>query len=136
MNHNLYALMLIGGPLMWPLFALLVMAMIVFLERIFSFLLYIKRKTLLTKSKLESPLAILDFVVVTAPIVGFLGTVTGMIRAFKSISEALSVDLQIVAAGLYEALYTTAFGLIISVFVSALAFLLDIIITKICAEEN
>ena len=50
-----------------------------------------------------------------APLTGFLGTVTGMIGAFKSIAEAADVNAQIVAAGIYEALITTVFGLCIAI---------------------
>jgi biopolymer transport protein ExbB len=66
-------------------------------------------------ARLERPLSYLDMISSVAPILGFLGTVTGMISAFKSIAEANTVQLQLVAAGLYEALFTTAFGLIIAV---------------------
>jgi biopolymer transport protein ExbB len=50
-----------------------------------------------------------------SPLTGFLGTVTGMIGAFKSIAEATEVNAQIVANGIYEALITTVFGLIIAI---------------------
>jgi biopolymer transport protein ExbB len=50
-----------------------------------------------------------------APLTGFLGTVSGMIGAFKSIAEATEVNAQIVANGIYEALITTVFGLIIAI---------------------
>jgi len=50
-----------------------------------------------------------------SPLTGFLGTVTGMIGAFKSIAEAADVNAQIVAAGIYEALITTVFGLCIAI---------------------
>jgi len=50
-----------------------------------------------------------------APLTGFLGTVTGMIGAFRSIAEATEVNAQIVANGIYEALITTVFGLIIAI---------------------
>ncbi|MDR1362897.1 MAG: MotA/TolQ/ExbB proton channel family protein [Spirochaetaceae bacterium] len=50
-----------------------------------------------------------------APLTGFLGTVSGMIGAFKSIAEAAEVNAQIVANGIYEALITTVFGLIIAI---------------------
>ena len=49
-----------------------------------------------------------------SPLTGFLGTVTGMIGAFRSIAEATEVNAQIVASGIYEALITTVFGLIIA----------------------
>jgi len=50
-----------------------------------------------------------------SPLTGFLGTVTGMIGAFRSIAEATEVNAQIVANGIYEALITTVFGLIIAI---------------------
>jgi biopolymer transport protein ExbB len=50
-----------------------------------------------------------------SPLTGFLGTVSGMIGAFKSIAEATEVNAQIVANGIYEALITTVFGLIIAI---------------------
>lgn len=50
-----------------------------------------------------------------APLTGFLGTVSGMIGAFKSIAAATDVNAQLVANGIYEALVTTVFGLIIAI---------------------
>jgi len=50
-----------------------------------------------------------------APLTGFLGTVSGMIGAFKSIASATDVNAQLVAGGIYEALITTVFGLIIAI---------------------
>ncbi len=50
-----------------------------------------------------------------APLTGFLGTVSGMIGAFKSIADATDVNAQLVAGGIYEALITTVFGLIIAI---------------------
>ncbi len=51
-----------------------------------------------------------------APLLGFLGTVTGMIQAFQRI-EALggNVDASVLAGGIWEALLTTAAGLIVAV---------------------
>jgi len=50
-----------------------------------------------------------------APITGFLGTVSGMISAFRSIANAADVNAQLVAGGIFEALITTAFGLAIAI---------------------
>ena len=49
-----------------------------------------------------------------APILGFLGTVTGMIRAFNAIALAGEVEPSLVASGISEALITTATGLLIA----------------------
>jgi biopolymer transport protein ExbB len=50
-----------------------------------------------------------------SPLTGFLGTVSGMIGAFRSIAEATEVNAQIVANGIYEALITTVCGLVIAI---------------------
>lgn len=50
-----------------------------------------------------------------APLVGFLGTVDGMITAFGNIAAADEVSAQLVAGGIYTALITTAYGLIIAI---------------------
>uniref|UniRef100_A0A7C4U7T4 MotA/TolQ/ExbB proton channel family protein n=1 Tax=candidate division WOR-3 bacterium TaxID=2052148 RepID=A0A7C4U7T4_UNCW3 len=50
-----------------------------------------------------------------APMLGFLGTVTGMIRAFNAIALAGTVEPTLVAAGISEALITTEFGLIVAI---------------------
>lgn len=50
-----------------------------------------------------------------SPITGFLGTVSGMITAFRDIANASDVNAQLVANGIFEALITTAYGLIIAI---------------------
>lgn len=67
-------------------------------------------------NSLESGFDLLVAVGSIAPITGFLGTVSGMIGAFKSIANAADVNAQLVAGGIFEALITTAFGLIIAIF--------------------
>ena len=66
-------------------------------------------------SSLENGFNFLTALGALSPLTGFLGTVTGMIGAFKSISEAADVNAQIVANGIYEALITTVFGLCIAI---------------------
>jgi len=65
--------------------------------------------------KLESGFNFLSALASISPLTGFLGTVSGMIGAFRSIAEASDVNAQLVANGIYEALLTTVFGLIISI---------------------
>ena len=50
-----------------------------------------------------------------APLLGFLGTVSGMISAFQSIAAADQVSARLVAGGIYEALVTTEAGLIVAI---------------------
>lgn len=54
----------------------------------------------------------LGTIIAAAPLLGILGTVTGIIQSFDLLGEAASVsDPAVVAGGIAEALYTTAFGL-------------------------
>ncbi|MEJ5261482.1 MAG: MotA/TolQ/ExbB proton channel family protein [Ignavibacterium sp.] len=72
-------------------------------------------------SKLEKGLTILATVAGIAPLLGFLGTVTGMIQAFMTIQDlAGAANPSDLAGGIWEALITTAFGLIVGI--PALAF--------------
>ena len=58
----------------------------------------------------------LDTIAHIAPMVGLLGTVIGMIKAFHELSLAgTQVDITTLSTGIWEALITTAFGLVISV---------------------
>ena len=51
-----------------------------------------------------------------APMLGFLGTVTGMVRAFFDMANAGSnVDISLLSSGIYEALVTTVAGLIVGI---------------------
>lgn len=50
-----------------------------------------------------------------APLLGFIGTVSGMIGAFNSIAQADKVSVKIVANGISEALITTLFGLTVAI---------------------
>ncbi len=60
-------------------------------------------------------LSIIQFVASSAILLGLLGTVSGMIRAFEGIAEKGLGEPTIVAAGISEALITTATGLVIAV---------------------
>ena len=64
--------------------------------------------------QLEQGFSHLSIIASLSPIVGFLGTVSGMISAFAAIAETADVNVELVARGIFEALITTAFGLIVS----------------------
>jgi len=78
----------------------------------------IENQGLIELSKLESGLVILATLTNIAPLLGFLGTVIGMIVAFQSIEVAGEVEATLVAGGIKIALLTTAFGLAIAIPVS------------------
>jgi len=64
---------------------------------------------------LERGLVVLATIANVAPLMGFLGTVAGMIAAFASIESAGQVDPSLVAGGIKIALLTTATGLVIAI---------------------
>jgi biopolymer transport protein ExbB len=65
---------------------------------------------------LEKNLSLLATVAGAAPMVGFLGTVTGMIQAFIAIAqEEGTVSPKLLSAGIYQAMITTAAGLIVGI---------------------
>jgi biopolymer transport protein ExbB len=66
--------------------------------------------------KLEKNLATVATIAGAAPMIGFLGTVTGMIRAFYNLAKAgNNIDPGQLAGGIYEAMVTTAFGLAVGI---------------------
>jgi len=64
---------------------------------------------------LEKGMIWLSFVIVVAPLLGFTGTVWGMILAFDAIKTANDISPAIVAGGISQALLTTLFGLIVAI---------------------
>lgn len=65
--------------------------------------------------KLEKNLSTLASIAGAAPMIGFFGTVTGMIMAFYKMSTEQNVTPDVLAGGIYQALITTAFGLFIGI---------------------
>jgi len=65
--------------------------------------------------KLQSGLSIIKILAVTAPLLGLLGTVTGMIQTFQSITLFGTGDPKLMAGGISQALMTTVLGLIAAI---------------------
>ncbi len=66
---------------------------------------------------LERGMVVLSTVIVLAPMLGFTGTVAGMVNAFDAIKKANDIQPSIVAGGISEALLTTLFGLIVAMII-------------------
>lgn len=66
---------------------------------------------------LEKNMIWLNAVVTIAPMLGFTGTVAGMITAFDAIAAANDISPAVVAGGISQALLTTAFGLIVAMII-------------------
>ena len=84
--------------------------------------------------KLEKGVDLIGMISGAAPMLGFLGTVTGMIRAFYDMSMAgNNIDIELLSAGIYEAMVTTVGGL----FVGILAYIFyNVLVSKIDKVVN
>jgi biopolymer transport protein ExbB len=69
---------------------------------------------------LEKNMTWIALCIATAPMLGFLGTVWGMVSAFDAIAAADNISAKIVAEGISQALLTTAFGLVVAVILQIL----------------
>ncbi|MEO0076817.1 MAG: MotA/TolQ/ExbB proton channel family protein [candidate division WOR-3 bacterium] len=65
-------------------------------------------------SFLDRGMGLISGIITVAPFFGFLGTVTGMISAFKAVAAVGEVEPTVVASGISEALITTKWGLLIA----------------------
>ncbi|MCP3660712.1 MAG: MotA/TolQ/ExbB proton channel family protein [Bacteroidetes bacterium] len=66
--------------------------------------------------KLENKVSTLGVISGSAPMMGFLGTVTGLIQSFVKISQSKSqINPAIISGGIYEAMLTTAAGLAVGI---------------------
>jgi biopolymer transport protein ExbB len=75
----------------------------------------IQRASALTANDLKKGVAALATIGATAPFVGLLGTVVGIITAFQGIASTGSGGLGAVSAGISEALVETALGLVVAI---------------------
>jgi biopolymer transport protein ExbB len=82
---------------------------------------------------LEKGLTWVGLFIAIAPMLGFMGTVIGMIQAFDSIQKAGEISATLVAAGIKVALLTTVFGLMVAV---VLQLLYNYCVSKIDSITN
>jgi len=76
---------------------------------------FIKESTLLYY-EMNRGLWLLNFISAVAPSIGLLGTVTGLIGSFSTMAQVgAAVNIQDLSGGIWEAMLTTAFGMIISI---------------------
>ncbi len=67
-------------------------------------------------ARLEKHVSLVATVASLGPMIGFLGTVTGMITAFQDMAYAgNNIDIQLLSTGIYEAMVTTVGGLIVGI---------------------
>lgn len=75
----------------------------------------LRRASAIKIAELQRGLSSLATIGSTAPFVGLFGTVFGIIHAFEKMNESGSPGIANVAGGIAEALYTTAFGLLVAI---------------------
>ena len=91
-------------------------------------------------AKLEKGMTIMATISGGAPMLGFLGTVTGMVRAFYEMANAGSgnIDITLLSGGIYEAMITTVGGLIVGIIAmfayNYLVMLVDRVVNKMEAR--
>tara|TARA_R110000782_G_scaffold96487_2_gene180962 strand:+ start:1574 stop:2278 length:705 start_codon:yes stop_codon:yes gene_type:complete len=86
---------------------------------------------------LKSHLGVLDTIGSLAPLLGLLGTVLGMIQAFRAMEAAgRNVDPAILSGGIWAALLTTAAGLIVAIPVVAIASWFDRSILQVARKTE
>ena len=67
-------------------------------------------------AKLEKGLPVMATISSGAPMIGFLGTVLGMVRAFWEMANAgNNIDITLLSSGIYEAMITTVGGLVVGI---------------------
>ena len=123
---NVLELAMKGGWIMIVLAVLSLIGIYIFFERFVvlrkaggknpSLLARINNTAGLEIAALEKGLPVLSTISAVAPMLGFLGTVTGMVQAFWNMSQAGdSIEVSALSGGIYEAMVTTVAGLIVGI---------------------
>ena len=113
-----------GGPIMWPILALSVAAAAILIWKA----LEIKAGRINSKG-----LTVVSTIITAEPMLGILGTVTGIIRTFSKLGSSNGItDPLAASAGIGEALITTAAGLIVCL---VLIFPYNVIAEKVDGRE-
>ncbi|WP_234735961.1 MotA/TolQ/ExbB proton channel family protein [Tellurirhabdus bombi] len=81
-------------------------------------------------SRLERNLGYLGIIAGIAPMLGFIGTISGIIRIFYDISLSDNISVGIIAGGLYEKMITSGAGLVVGVIAYTGYHLLNMLIEK------
>ncbi len=106
-----------GGPVMWPILVLSVVGLAVFFERLFVFSAFFRSKERVKDpqtelNRLQHGFGLLSTIITAEPMLGILGTVTGIIRTFGAMKLSDAASPLAATAGIGEALVTTAAGLV------------------------
>jgi biopolymer transport protein ExbB len=85
-------------------------------------------------TKLEARMGVLNIIGRIAPMLGFVGTIIGVIKIFYDISLSNTISIDVISNGLYQKMITSASGLIVGIIAFAGYHWLNLIVEKIIAR--
>ena len=106
-----------GGPVMWPILILSVVGAAIVFDRLFAFCAFFRSDARhpdpqAELNRLQRGFGLLSTIITAEPMLGILGTVTGIIQTFGALKVSDAASPLAATAGIGEALITTAAGLI------------------------
>ena len=106
-----------GGPVMWPILILSVVGVAIVFDRLFAFCAFFKSDERhpdpqAALNRLQRGFGLLSTIITAEPMLGILGTVTGIIQTFGALKVSDAASPLAATAGIGEALITTAAGLV------------------------
>ena len=106
-----------GGPVMWPILILSIVGVAIVFDRLFAFIAFFRSHERhpdpqATLNRLQRGFGLLSTIITAEPMLGILGTVTGIIQTFSSFKLSDAASPLAATAGIGEALITTAAGLV------------------------
>lgn len=106
-----------GGPVMWPILILSVVGAAIVFDRLFAFCAFFRSDARhpdpqAELNRLQRGLGLLSTIITAEPMLGILGTVTGIIQTFGALKVSDAASPLAATAGIGEALVTTAAGLV------------------------
>lgn len=106
-----------GGPVMWPILVLSVVGLAIVFDRLYAFIAFFRSRERhpdpqATLDRLQRGFGLLSTIITAEPMLGILGTVTGIIQTFGALKVSDAASPLAATAGIGEALITTAAGLI------------------------
>jgi biopolymer transport protein ExbB len=96
----------------------------------------IETANLIEVTRMSKKLGYLGIVAGIAPMLGFIGTIIGIIKIFYSISLADNISIGIIAAGLYEKMICSCAGLVVGVIAYAGYHYLNIVVDKFVSRAE
>ena len=108
-----------GGPVMWPILILSVVGAAIVFDRLFAFCAFFRSDARhpdpqAALNRLQRGFGLLSTIITAEPMLGILGTVTGIIQTFGALKVSDAASPLAATAGIGEALVTTAAGLVVT----------------------